>query len=89
MTPGQFSAISATHLDSTFSSESGESTCHRLVRQECERGVVGTYAEAEHDGVGIIVGQGAQTVEFFLAGRVPEGEFYVNIVDEDVVDIVF
>jgi hypothetical protein len=51
--------------------------------------VVGTYAEAEHDGVGIIVGQGAQTVEFFLAGCIPEGEFYVNIVDEDVVDIVF
>ena len=51
--------------------------------------MVGTYAEAEHNGVGIIVGQGAQTVEFFLAGRVPEGEFYVNIVDENVVDIVF
>jgi hypothetical protein len=51
--------------------------------------VVGTYAEAEHDGVGIIVRQRTQTVEFFLAGRVPEGEFYVNIVDEDVVDIVF
>ena len=51
--------------------------------------MVGTYAEAEHNGVGIIVGQGAQTVEFFLTGRVPEGEFYVNIVDENVVDIVF
>jgi hypothetical protein len=51
--------------------------------------VVGTYAEAEHNGVGIIVGQGAQTVEFFLAGRVPEGKFYVDIVDEDVVDIIF
>lgn len=89
MTPGQFSAISATHLDSTFSSESGESTCYKLVSRGCERSIAGTYAEAEHDGVGIIVGQGAQTVEFFLAGRVPEGEFYVNIVDEDVVDIVF
>jgi hypothetical protein len=51
--------------------------------------VVGTYAEAEHNGVGIIVGQGAQTVEFFLAGRVPKGKFYVDIVDEDVVDIIF
>jgi hypothetical protein len=89
LTPGQFSAISATHLDSTFSSESAESTCHGLVRRWCVECVVGTYAEAEHNGVGIIVGQGAQTVEFFLAGRVPEGKFYVDIVDEDVVDIIF
>jgi hypothetical protein len=76
-------------LDSTFSSESAESTCHGLVRRWCVECVVGTYAEAEHNGVGIIVGQGAQTVEFFLAGRVPEGKFYVDIVDEDVVDIIF
>ena len=47
------------------------------------------WVELDDDGVGIIVRQRTQTVEFFLAGRVPEGEFYVNIVDEDVVDIVF
>lgn len=51
--------------------------------------MIGTYAEAEHDGMCIVVGEGAQTIEFFLAGSIPEGEFYVNIVDKDVVDIVF
>jgi len=51
--------------------------------------VVATYAEAKHDGVRIVVGEGAQTVELLLAGGIPEGEFYVNVVDEDVVDIIF
>jgi len=37
----------------------------------------------------IVVGEGAQSVELLLAGGIPEGEFYVDIVDEDVVDIVF
>lgn len=89
LTPGQFSAISATHLDSTFSSESGESTCEGYVRRDFVGSVVGTYAEAEHDGMCIVVGEGAQSVELLLAGGIPEGEFYVDIVDEDVVDIVF
>jgi hypothetical protein len=39
--------------------------------------------------VGVVVGEGAQAVEFFLAGRVPEGELDVDVVDEDVVDVVF
>ena len=39
--------------------------------------------------MGVIVRQGAQAVEFFLAGCVPEGEFDVDVVDEDVVDVVF
>jgi len=47
------------------------------------------YAETKHDGVGIIVGKRAQSVEFFLSGRVPEGEFYMYVVDEDVVNVVF
>jgi len=51
--------------------------------------LIATYTEAEHDGVRIVVGEGAQTVELFLAGGIPEGEFYVNVVDEDVVDIIF
>lgn len=34
--------------------------------------------------MGIIVGEGAEAVEFFLAGGVPEGELDVDIVDEDV-----
>lgn len=34
--------------------------------------------------MGIVVGEGAQAVEFFLAGGVPKGEFDMDIVDEDV-----
>jgi hypothetical protein len=34
--------------------------------------------------VGIIVGEGAQAVEFFLACCVPEGKLDVDVVDEDV-----
>ena len=34
--------------------------------------------------MGVIVGEGTEAVEFFLAGRVPEGEFDVDVVDEDV-----
>lgn len=60
-----------------------------IVRRDCGWNVVATYAEAKHNGVRIVVGEGAQTVELFLAGGIPEGEFYVNVVDEDVVDIVF
>jgi len=32
----------------------------------------------------VVVGEGAEAVEFFLAGGVPEGEFDVDIVDEDI-----
>lgn len=41
-------------------------------------------AEAEHDGVRVVVGERAESVEFFLAGGVPEREFDVDIVHEDV-----
>lgn len=37
----------------------------------------------------VVVREGTESIEFFLAGRVPEGEFDVDIVDEYVVDIVF
>jgi hypothetical protein len=47
-------------------------------------GVLRVYAEAEHDGVGVVVGEGAEAVEFFLAGGVPQGEFDMGAVDEDV-----
>lgn len=32
--------------------------------------------------MGVVVGEGAQAVEFFLAGGVPEGELDVDVVDE-------
>lgn len=47
-----------------------------------------TCAEAQHDAVGVIVGERSQTVEFFLSGGVPERELDVDVVDEDVVDVV-
>lgn len=34
--------------------------------------------------MGVVVGEGAEAVEFFLARRVPEGELNVDIVYEDV-----
>lgn len=34
--------------------------------------------------MGIIVGEGAEAIEFFLAGCVPEGELDMDVVDEDV-----
>ena len=34
--------------------------------------------------MGVVVGEGTQPVEFFLAGCVPEGELDVFGVDEDV-----
>ena len=37
----------------------------------------------------IIIAQTPQSIEFFLAGRVPERELNVCVVDEDVVDVVF
>ena len=61
----------------------------KVVRRDCGWNLIATYTEAEHDGVRIVVGEGAQTVELLLAGGIPEGEFYVNVVDEDVVDIIF
>lgn len=39
--------------------------------------------------MGVIVRKGAQAVKFFLAGGVPEGELDVDIINEDVVDVVF
>ena len=39
--------------------------------------------------MGVVVGEGAQAVEFFLAGGVPEGKLDVDIVDEYVVYVVF
>jgi len=34
--------------------------------------------------VGVVIGEGAKSVEFFLACGVPEGELDVDIIDEDV-----
>ena len=34
--------------------------------------------------MGVVVGKGAQAVEPFLAGGVPEGEIDVHVVDKDV-----
>lgn len=39
--------------------------------------------------MGVIVRKGAQAVEFLLAGGVPEGQFDVDVINEDIVDIVF
>ena len=39
--------------------------------------------------MGVIIRKRAQAVEFFLAGGIPQGELDVNIIDEDVVDVVF
>ena len=39
--------------------------------------------------MGVIIRKRAQAVEFFLAGSVPEGQLDVNVVDEDVVDVIF
>lgn len=34
--------------------------------------------------MGVVVGEGAEAVEFFLPGGVPEGELDVHVVYEDV-----
>jgi hypothetical protein len=34
--------------------------------------------------VGVVIGEGAKSVEFFLACSVPKGELDVDIIDEDV-----
>lgn len=39
--------------------------------------------------MGVIVRKGTQAIKFFLAGGVPEGELDVDVIDEDVVDVVF
>lgn len=39
--------------------------------------------------MGVVIRKGAQAVEFFLARGIPEGELDVDIIDEDVVDVVF
>ena len=39
--------------------------------------------------MGVVVGEGAQAVEFFLAGGVPEGELDVDVVNENIVDVIF
>ena len=39
--------------------------------------------------MGVIIRKRAQAVEFFLAGSIPEGQLDVNVIDEDVVDVVF
>ena len=39
--------------------------------------------------MGVVIREGAQPVEFLLAGGVPKGKLDVDIVDEDVVDVVF
>ena len=37
----------------------------------------------------VVVGEGSQPVEFFLPGGVPERELDVDVVDEDIMDVVF
>lgn len=39
--------------------------------------------------MGIIVRKRAQAVELFLASGIPQGELDMDIIDEDVVDVVF
>lgn len=39
--------------------------------------------------MGVIIREGAQTVEFLLASGIPKGELDVNVIDEDIVDVVF
>ena len=39
--------------------------------------------------MGVVIREGAQPVEFFLAGGIPEGELDVYIIDKDIVDVVF
>ena len=39
--------------------------------------------------MGVVIRKRAQAVEFFLASGIPQGELDVNIIDEDVVDVVF
>ena len=34
--------------------------------------------------MGVIVGEGAEAIEFFLAGCIPEGKLDVDVIDEDV-----
>lgn len=42
------------------------------------------YAEAEHDHVCVFVGEGAQTIEFLLAGCIPQRQFHVDIINEEI-----
>lgn len=44
----------------------------------------GTYAEAEHDHVGVIIRERAEPVEFFLTCRIPKAELDVCVVDKNV-----
>ena len=48
------------------------------------KGVLRVDAETKHNSVGVIVGEGTQSVEFLLACCVPEGELDVYVIDENV-----
>lgn len=39
--------------------------------------------------MGVVIRKGAQAVELFLAGGIPEGELDMDIIDENVMDVVF
>jgi len=88
-TPGQFSSISLFHLVSTFSRDWGESTwtdelacC--VAQRERE-----TYREAQHDGMGVVVGERAESVELFLACSIPQTQLDVLSIDVYIMDIIF
>ena len=38
--------------------------------------------------MGVVIRKGPQTVELFLTGGVPEGQFDMDIIDKDVMDVV-
>jgi len=93
LTPGQFSSISAFHFVSMFSSESCESTYAPTVsisqQNSAEDGIGRAYTKAEHDRMCVVVTQTPQSIKLLLPGRVPQTEFNMGIVEEDVVNVIF
>lgn len=70
-TPGQFSSISCFHLVSTFSNDCGESTWEWLAVLQWLGNLKNSYRETKHYGVGVVIWEWPQSVEFFLSSRVP------------------
>jgi len=47
------------------------------------------YAKAEHNRMCVVVTQTPQPVKLLLTGRVPQTEFNMCIIEENIVNIVF
>lgn len=63
---------------------------HQHFQQSFTQDRIGrAYAKAKHNRMCVVVTQTPQSVKFLLTGCVPQTEFNMSIIEENVVNVVF